>query len=633
MKEIELKLLKAIHESTINTYDSHIINLLRAISQVIPSKMSSVWQVNYVTKTVSICAREKYQPSALKNFEFNHKIKGSLIGFVISEIQKKQLHYYNIPTIYAEPYWSYHKSRKRVKKLGLNRLVCIPIYSFERKHDDKSRVDALLNIYLEDDFEFSESLAEIIKEQFSLSISRVILQKREDLTRKVIGIYEQRGSKDLSSILYPIIHNILPKYFKYEACSIFIWDAFFNRLALSQTTGLHGNEQKSNVFYYIGEGLTGSIAELKKPFIIEDLSNISCPELKQEYIHKHQEVTIRPPKSYMCIPIMKPSRPDELIGVIRFVNKLNDLAEAVDNFTVDDRELVKHACNLIALYMEHEQSELERSSFAMSMAHEILTPAFSIRGTSSRLLRKRRDTRFPEYQVTKYLSDILDQSELIIALTNAVTYLWKGTTKRSLRYTYNVDNFDLEKDILIPSKKLVIPVARVEKLTFDNIELLGNYPKLYVDKFAFRQVFFNLFTNAIKYRITDSPEKFKIEVENMGFGKFSLPKVISNNNIFRPEKGYCDSICSGYLIQVRDYGRGIPAEEVNKIYLLGYRTKGIEKENVRGLGIGLTVVKKILDDFFCHIWVSKQLEPTTFNVLLPDILSNKKYTDSEKWVE
>jgi hypothetical protein len=112
------------------------------------------------------------------------------------------------------------------------------------------------------------------------------------------------------------------------------------------------------------------IAQKKEPLIIKDLANIDETNLDKNYEHKWLEDTEHVGKSFMGIPIMSPSRPNELLGVIRFTNRLNFRAPVVDFFCNKDLTLVKHVCNLIALYMEYEQSERVRTAFAKQMAHE-----------------------------------------------------------------------------------------------------------------------------------------------------------------------------------------------------------------------------------------------------------------------
>ena len=84
------------------------------------------------------------------------------------------------------------------------------------------------------------------------------------------------------------------------------------------------------------------------------------------------------------------------------------------------------------------------------------------------------------------------------------------------------------------------------------------------DEKLLRNIFINLFTNAIKF----SPGRDRIEV--------------------RVHQG------EGYLeVQVQDWGLGIEEEEVPKVFDAFYRGKNVQ--SIKGTGLGLSIVKKAVD--------------------------------------
>jgi len=626
----EAELLRELLNASNCPNEAILSSLLNAVSKMIPSKMCSLWKVNNRSRCVSLYAAKNYFPQNNDPDNFVHSIDSSLKGYVINEATIRGCEYIDIPSILEPPYINLHRYKDRVKELGLKRFIGILIPNYD-KLPEKMELDAILNIYPEDENRSYFQFPQIIRDQFSLAISRARLLSREELTRMIMEVYERRASKDLSSVLYPIIHNILPKYIRYEGCSVFLWDPFYNRLSLSQTTGILEKPKKSDVYYYLSEGLTGQIAKNKEPVIVCDLNNITDGRIKRNYTHKWREETNHQGKSFMAIPIMSPSRPNDLVGVIRFTNRLNPLAPIVDYFSNQDLQLVQHACNMIALYMEYEQSQRVRTAFAMQMAHEMLTPAVGIRASAHRLLKKKNSPSFSEGHVNSYLSDIYDHAELQVALTKTIEFLWKGSSGYSKANIYRVNRHNLLRDVIQPSIKIVIPIARQENLRFDNIVTSGDFPFLHIDKYAFRQVFFNLLTNAIKYRNLNSPKDFCINIESKGMGIYEVPQVL-NEEDFNEKALIGTSREIGFLINIEDMGVGIDGEDTSRIFILGYRKKGIEKTSVRGLGIGLTVVRKILNDFGCTIWVDHLKYPTRLSVFLAQKLSDSQYLKSDEWL-
>lgn len=596
--------------------NSHLFKaLLKAISEQFDCKMCSLWEINHLSNSVSIIAREKYYPDLKKELEFVHSLKDSLIGHVLKIIDPSDL-FFEVKDITKSELYNLHKSKERIQNLELRRFICIPI-PLTNEISNEQIVHAVINIYLSDKEQFDNECAQIIRDYFLIEFSKNQMLKKQELTQEIVKVYREKGQKDINSILHPIISNVFLNYFKYEGSSIFIWNHFLNRFNLAQTTGLENTISKSDVYYKMGEGLTGHITSLSKPQIINDLNDPNDPLVKKEYVHKYREKTVHFGKTLLVFPILKPSNPEEIIGIIRFTNKINRLAPVLDFFTELDLDIVSHGCNLIGLYIENYQSEQVRTAFTKQLGHEMLTPAIAIRGTVSSLIKKWMNIAFIQKYSNDFLNSILNHSELQIAQATTIEYIRSGEQNIPKSKKYHVTKCDLLNDILIKCKKLVIPIAIDNKLIHDNIYFSGSFPSLYIDKYAFEPVFFNLLTNAIKYRNIKQPIDFKVNIHCEGFSNFDVPC-----NIDKKE---------GYLIRVRDYGIGISSDEVEKIFLLGYRKKGIEKTDVRGLGIGLHVVKAILSDFYCTVWVSNLSNPTEFSIFIPELLSNNNFLNSKSW--
>ena len=90
---------------------------------------------------------------------------------------------------------------------------------------------------------------------------------------------------------------------------------------------------------------------------------------------------------------------------------------------------------------------------------------------------------------------------------------------------------------------------------------------LFADKDRIEQVLVNFITNAIKY----SPNSKKIEIE-----------------IFQKEEGKVS-------VSIRDFGIGISKAHIEKIFTRFYRVDGKNEETFSGFGIGLFLVKEIIE--------------------------------------
>lgn len=150
-------------------------------------------------------------------------------------------------------------------------------------------------------------------------------------------------------------------------------------------------------------------------------------------------------------------------------------------------------------------------------------------------------------------------------------------------------------------KALVGEIAKelAPELTKKKLQLsidIKTLPKIKIDPKLIREVYINLLTNAIKY----SPEKGKISI------------TISKKD---------DDIIS----EISDTGFGIPKAEQEKVFQKFYRGENILKKEPTGNGLGLYLVKSIMDVSGGKIWFKSEIgKGTKFSFSLPLAGSPKK---------
>lgn len=571
-------------------------NLVQSIADVTQSVICSLWSINknnasaVAFQSSSIIA----QSLKLENCQLQDCIFDLENTFIKKTIQK--------PESYYEETQTDTQQQEYLDKLGLNYFIGIPIPDFE----DNTKVVAVLKLSYTDypEIENKELFAEIIRDYISSSLYRHILLKKERIAQDLIENYQAKGSKKIGDIFYPIVNTILRKYCDYEGASLFIWDSYMNHFELISTTGIVGVNSKNNyrnIFYQAGEGLSGTVVVQKKTIIYD---NLCCEERhNSDYKHKYIENTHHSAKTMMVVPIFRPSNPDEVIGILRFVNKKNHIIPNVlDYFNDTDVEIMSYASHYIALTIDYFLAEEERNNFISKLSHEFSTPANTIRITADRLRKKKNDKAFMDRHFDSYIESIFYLSELQIQQTTTNLYVSKAHIPRSKKYTLSKHSL---KEIIFRGKTTVIPIAREMGVRFDNIVIDPNIPiwNLYVDDFAFITVFYNLLTNAIKYR---------------------------SNNIFHVNISGRETPDS-LIIDVSDYGIGIEEKDMDKIFLTGFRGENASKRSTHGFGIGLSVVKQIINDFGGFIKVANFKTPTKFEISLPKYLLNDNYTKTEEW--
>jgi signal transduction histidine kinase len=612
-------LREALLKNTSRKADQHLFdNLVQSIVDVAKCDLCSLWGINNnntpgkrnddVFQSISIISRKQKN----KDYPFQDLVLKMEDTFIQKTIKNAETYYEGIRAD--------HKQKECLEELNLNFFIGIPIPDFE---DSSGKIIAVLKLSYTDSpkIENKKLFAEIIRDYISSSLYRRMLLKKQDVMKALMDNYEKHGQKrDLCDIFTPILKTILyENCCEYEGASFFIWDSYMNYYTLLSTNTditlqttedagevpqiIKDKKDYHQVFYQSGDGLTGQAAEIKESMIYDDLSDEE--KNNPQHLHRSQEITTNIGKTMMVIPVFRPSKPDEIIGILRLVNKRNK--NFVDYFNDTDEELVGYACKYLALTIDYFLAEEERNNFISKLSHEFSTPANTIRITANRLLKNKEDKYFMHNNFDSYMEAIFFFSELQIQQATTNLYVSKARTRlpKSQRYMPSINSL---KDIIHKSKSTVIPIAREARVKFDNIIIESKFPawNLYVDYFAFTTVFYNLLTNTIKYHNSSHYGEFYVNIS-----------------------GYETS--DSLIINVSDFGLGIEEKDKNKIFLMGVRGKNVTKKNVTGFGIGLPVIKQIINDFGGEIRVSNLKSPTKFEIKLPKYLLNDNYTKTKEW--
>lgn len=236
------------------------------------------------------------------------------------------------------------------------------------------------------------------------------------------------------------------------------------------------------------------------------------------------------------------------------------------------KELAK-SFNMLA--QELDNTEMLRSDFVNNFSHEFKTPIVSIYGFSRLLLKGKVD----ENTAREYLFIIEQESGRLSKMATNVLNLTKIENQTILtdQAEYNVSE-QIRRSILLLEKKW----------SAKNIQLSCefNEHKITANEELLKQVWINILDNAIKF----SPENGKITVAIYDRSE-AISVVIKNN---------------GPKISEHDMLRIF-----NKFY------QGDASHGGEGTGVGLSIVKKIVDLHGGKVWVESTDKETAFWVSLP----------------
>ncbi len=201
--------------------------------------------------------------------------------------------------------------------------------------------------------------------------------------------------------------------------------------------------------------------------------------------------------------------------------------------------------------------EMSRRSFVSNVSHELKTPMTTIGGFIDGIL----DGTIDREKQSQYLRIVSDE---IKRLSRLVTGMLNMSKLEAGELDINPVSFDISEMLFktLLGFEQVIDKKHIEIRGLDSI---GNNP-VTADKDMINQVVYNLIDNAVKF----TPEGGYIEVTS----KTDPEKVI---------------------VKIRNSGKGIPAEEIDKIFERFYKIDKSRSFDVKGAGMGLYLCKTIVE--------------------------------------
>lgn len=226
-----------------------------------------------------------------------------------------------------------------------------------------------------------------------------------------------------------------------------------------------------------------------------------------------------------------------------------------------------------------------KTDFINNMTHELKTPISSISLAGQMLADpavRKSDT------MMKHVTDVInDDTKRLRFLVETVLQMSLYNDQKSV---LNITDVDVNRAIEGISRTFKLKVEKYGgKITTD---LTAANPYAEVDEMHFTNVIFNLLDNAVKYRRKDSPMLLNVTTSNPSAGKLK--------------------------IAISDTGIGISKDDQKKIFDRFFRVSTGNRHDVKGFGLGLAYVKKMVTDFDGEISVDSTLgKGTVFTIILP----------------
>ncbi|MCH6201553.1 PAS domain S-box protein [Aquiflexum sp. LQ15W] len=259
--------------------------------------------------------------------------------------------------------------------------------------------------------------------------------------------------------------------------------------------------------------------------------------------------------------------PVRMVGAMADLSRQKEYEESLENLNINLRRQARD--------LEISNSELEQ--FAYIASHDLQEPLRMVTSFLTQLEKKYAGTL--DTKAIQYIGFAVDGAKRMRQIIlDLLDYSRVGKVDTTLQ------RFDLDeivKEVLLLQKKIINETGAIIVTT--DLPSLNFYPSPFI------QVFNNLINNALKY----SREGIRPEIQISG-------KEFENE----------------WVISVRDNGIGIEKEYFDKIFVIFQRLH--KREEFVGTGMGLSIVKKIIENLGGKIWVESIVgEGSTFNFSIP----------------
>lgn len=278
---------------------------------------------------------------------------------------------------------------------------------------------------------------------------------------------------------------------------------------------------------------------------------------------------------------------EELITVLS-----NQLGQALENARLfektwraqqDLEKKVEERTHALTLALDEvKRMSKRKTDFISSVSHELRTPLTSIKGYAAILLAEKLGSLPPA--VKERLDKINRHSDELTHMVNDLLDISRIESGKAIMK-------HAPQDLKLIAEKVfdLLSVQAKEKQIELCLDMPPDLPAVFIDSSQIERVFINLIGNALKF----TPLKGKITARSHKVG-------------------------NAVQVDIADTGCGIPEEAQEAIFEEFYRVDNPINQQAKGTGLGLALVKHIIEAHNGKVWVkSKADQGSTFSFTLP----------------
>ena len=282
-----------------------------------------------------------------------------------------------------------------------------------------------------------------------------------------------------------------------------------------------------------------------------------------------------PVNKMVYLKVIFPQKNDYIFSSIKFM---------IPSFTFTFILLVVFLFTIIIAFRQKKLSEM-KNDFINNMTHEFKTPISTI-SLAAQMLND--DSVRKSSTMLQHISGIInDETKRLRFQVEKVLQMSLLDKQKATLKLQEVDVNLVISNVVHTHKLKVEKYGGTLTTTLDAEDSIVN-----VDEMHFTNVIFNLLDNALKYKHEDIPPELSISTRNIGDDKIEI--IVADNGI------------------------GIKKEDLKKIFQKFYRVSTGNRHDVKGFGLGLAYVHKLINQFKGSIHVESEINKgSKFIIILP----------------
>ena len=286
-----------------------------------------------------------------------------------------------------------------------------------------------------------------------------------------------------------------------------------------------------------------------------------------------------PSKRQNQLRVYFPTKQDYIFSSVRF---------SIPSFTFTLVLLITFIFTIVKLFRQKKLTEM-KNDFINNMTHEFKTPISTI-SLAAQMLKDPSIAKSPE--MFQHISTVInDETKRLRFQVEKVLQMSMFERQKATLKMKEIDANELISGVV---NTFALKVERYNGKITSNLEATD--PVIFADEMHITNVIFNLMDNAVKYKKAEEDLELKVRTWNES-GKL--------------------------MISIQDNGIGIKKENLKKIFEKFYRVHTGNLHDVKGFGLGLAYVRKIILDHKGTIRAESDLNVgTKFIIALPLLKNN-----------